>query len=47
MQREIKLNPHFDHLTLAPIREVEWDTSTGYHAAGFLFLPPDYDSHKR
>lgn len=46
MQRQISLNPQLDQLTLAPIREVQWDTSTGYHAAGLLFLPPDYDPHK-
>ena len=37
-----KLNPQFDELTLAPAKEIQWDTSTGYHATGLLFVPPDY-----
>ncbi|NYF91390.1 prolyl oligopeptidase family serine peptidase [Tunturiibacter empetritectus] len=37
-----KLNPQFDELTLAPIKEVQWETSTGYRASGILLLPPDY-----
>jgi len=37
-----RLNPEFDHLTLAPMRPVQWTTPTGYHATGFLFLPVNY-----
>jgi len=35
-----KLNPQFDALTLAPVKEVTWRTSTGYQATGLLFAPP-------
>jgi dipeptidyl aminopeptidase/acylaminoacyl peptidase len=45
-QHLVGLNPQFDGLTIAPYREVHWDTSTGYHASGFLFVPPDYDPQK-
>ncbi|ADV84377.1 prolyl oligopeptidase family serine peptidase [Terriglobus saanensis] len=45
LEQKISLNPQFDHLTLAPIREVQWDTSTGYHVSGLLFIPPQYDPH--
>jgi len=36
------LNPQFDHLTLAPIKNVTWTTSTGARIDGLLFEPPDY-----
>jgi dipeptidyl aminopeptidase/acylaminoacyl peptidase len=45
LEQKFSLNPQFDHLTLAPIREVQWDTSTGYHVSGLLFIPPQYDPH--
>jgi dipeptidyl aminopeptidase/acylaminoacyl peptidase len=37
-----KLNPQFDHLVLAPVKPVEWTTSTGARIGGLLFEPPDY-----
>lgn len=37
-----KLNPQFDHLTIAQTKEVRWKTSTGYGASGLLLLPPGY-----
>jgi len=37
-----RLNPQFDRLTLAPMREIKWTTETGYQVDGFLFVPPDY-----
>lgn len=37
-----RLNPQFDFLSLAPIQEIGWTTSTGYGVRGFLFLPPQY-----
>jgi dipeptidyl aminopeptidase/acylaminoacyl peptidase len=42
-----RLNPEFDHLTLAPMRQVQWTTPTGYHATGFLFLPVNYVEGER
>jgi dipeptidyl aminopeptidase/acylaminoacyl peptidase len=45
-ERLVNLNPQFERLTLAPTRDVQWDTSTGYHASGLLFLPPDYNPQK-
>ncbi len=36
------LNPQFDSLTIAPMRQIHWKTSTGYDVSGFLFTPPDY-----
>jgi hypothetical protein len=36
------LNPQFDHLILAPIKNVTWTTSTGATINGLLFEPPDY-----
>jgi dipeptidyl aminopeptidase/acylaminoacyl peptidase len=47
VQTLLSLNPEFQGLTLAPVREMHWQTATGYHATGLLFLPPDYDPHKR
>ncbi len=37
-----KLNPQFDDLTVAPMKEIQWTTSTGYDVHGLLFLPPGY-----
>jgi len=42
-----KLNPQFDHLTLAQPREIHWKTSTGFDASGVLLLPPDYVPGRR
>lgn len=36
------LNPQFDQLVLAPVKPVEWTTSTGAKIDGILFEPPDY-----
>lgn len=41
------LNPQFDKLTLAPAKEVHWDTSAGYKMSGVLLLPPDYVAGRR
>jgi dipeptidyl aminopeptidase/acylaminoacyl peptidase len=40
------LNPEFTSLDLAPVREVNWKTSTGYPVTGLLLLPTHYDSSK-
>jgi dipeptidyl aminopeptidase/acylaminoacyl peptidase len=37
-----KLDPQFDTLTIAPMKRVEWKTSTGYTINGMLLLPPAY-----
>jgi dipeptidyl aminopeptidase/acylaminoacyl peptidase len=37
-----KLNPQFDHLTLAAIKKVQWKTSSGYMVTGILFLPTSF-----
>lgn len=37
-----KLNPQFDNLTLASVKNVSWTTSTGDNITGLLFEPPDY-----
>lgn len=37
-----RLDPQFDHLSLANSKEIHWTTSTGYHVEGFLFVPPGY-----
>jgi dipeptidyl aminopeptidase/acylaminoacyl peptidase len=37
-----QLDPQFDSLTLAPVKNVEWETSTGYKINGLLLVPPDY-----
>jgi dipeptidyl aminopeptidase/acylaminoacyl peptidase len=42
-----RLNPQFDGLTLASIKEIHWQTSTGYDARGLLFIPPGYQAGKR
>jgi len=41
------LNPQFDKLTLAPAKEVHWETSAGYKLSGVLLLPPDYVEGQR
>jgi len=41
------LNPQFDKLTLAPAKEVHWETSGGYRLSGVLLLPPDYIAGQR
>jgi dipeptidyl aminopeptidase/acylaminoacyl peptidase len=40
--RRFILNPQFQHLTIAPALELDWQTSTGYAVQGLLFVPPDY-----
>jgi len=40
--RRLTLNSQFQHLTIAPAKELEWQTSTGYAVHGLLFVPPDY-----
>jgi dipeptidyl aminopeptidase/acylaminoacyl peptidase len=42
-----KLNPEFDSLDIAPVREVHWKTSTGFEQTGVLFLPTHYDPSQR
>lgn len=42
-----KLNPQFDDLALAQVRDVSWKTSTGRDVEGTLFLPPNYEPSKR
>jgi dipeptidyl aminopeptidase/acylaminoacyl peptidase len=42
-----RLNPQFDHLTLAKPIEVHWQTSEGFNAYGILLLPPGYEQGKR
>jgi dipeptidyl aminopeptidase/acylaminoacyl peptidase len=37
-----KLNPQFDDLVFASVKDVNWKTSVGKSVAGTLFLPPDY-----
>jgi dipeptidyl aminopeptidase/acylaminoacyl peptidase len=37
-----RLNPQFDHLTLAPAKLVDWRLSDGYPLQGLLFEPPGY-----
>jgi dipeptidyl aminopeptidase/acylaminoacyl peptidase len=41
------LDPEFDSLDMAPVREIHWKTSTGYQVTGLLLLPTHYDSAKR
>jgi dipeptidyl aminopeptidase/acylaminoacyl peptidase len=38
-----KMNPQFDHLSIAKPIEVEWKTPEGFEAKGTLLLPPNYD----
>jgi dipeptidyl aminopeptidase/acylaminoacyl peptidase len=42
-----KLNPQFDHLTLAKPTQVHWQTSRGFNASGILLLPVGYVPGKR
>jgi dipeptidyl aminopeptidase/acylaminoacyl peptidase len=37
-----EIDPQFRNLTLAPVKQIQWKTSTGYPIRGFLFLPPHY-----
>ena len=41
------LNPEFDSLDMAAVREVHWKTSTGYPVTGLLVLPTHYDPGKQ
>jgi hypothetical protein len=41
------LNPGFDHLVFGEVEKVQWQDSNGHTLNGGLYLPPDYDSHKR
>jgi dipeptidyl aminopeptidase/acylaminoacyl peptidase len=43
----VKLNSEVEKLVMPQIRQVQWTTSTGYHADGVLLLPPDYDPDRR
>ncbi|WP_260740723.1 alpha/beta hydrolase family protein [Tunturiibacter lichenicola] len=45
--RRFPLNPQFQHLSIAPAVELDWQTSTGYAVRGLLFVPPDYVRSKR
>ena len=42
-----RLNPEFDHLTLAPSRLVSWQTPEGKLMEGLLILPTSYVSGQR
>jgi dipeptidyl aminopeptidase/acylaminoacyl peptidase len=37
-----RLNPQIDDLSLAPMQQIQWTTSTGYAVEGYLFAPPEY-----
>jgi dipeptidyl aminopeptidase/acylaminoacyl peptidase len=37
-----RLNPQIAELSLAPMRQIQWTTSTGYVVDGYLFTPPGY-----
>jgi len=41
------LDPEFDSLDMAAVREVHWKTSTGYPVTGLLLLPTHYDPAKQ
>lgn len=41
------LDPEFASLDLAPVREVHWNTSTGFPVTGLLLLPTHYDPSQR
>jgi dipeptidyl aminopeptidase/acylaminoacyl peptidase len=42
-----RLNPQLDDLTLATIKDIDWITSSGFHASGLLFIPPGYKPGER
>jgi hypothetical protein len=42
-----KLDPQFDALALASVKEVTWKTALGKSVAGILFLPPNYKEGER
>jgi hypothetical protein len=42
-----RLNPQFDHLTVAEPIEVQWRTPEGFDASGILLLPPGYKKENR
>lgn len=42
-----QLNPQFQQLQFAPVRHVQWETSTGLEIEGTLLVPPDYVEGKR
>jgi len=42
-----RLNPQLDDLTLASIKDIDWMTSSGFHASGLLFIPPGYKPGER
>jgi dipeptidyl aminopeptidase/acylaminoacyl peptidase len=41
------LNPEFESLDLAPVRQIHWKTSTGFPMTGLLLLPTHYDPSKQ
>jgi hypothetical protein len=41
------LNPQFASLDIAPVREIQWKTSTGFPETGLLVLPTHYDPNRR
>lgn len=41
------LDPEFDSLDMAAVREIHWKTSTGYPVTGLLLLPTHYDPAKQ
>jgi dipeptidyl aminopeptidase/acylaminoacyl peptidase len=47
LQVVTKLNPQFEELKIAPFEKIDWKTSTGFSASGFLFMPPDYVPGRR
>lgn len=42
-----KLDPQFDALALASVKDVTWKTTQGKSVAGVLFLPPNYKEGDR
>jgi dipeptidyl aminopeptidase/acylaminoacyl peptidase len=47
MRMFTKINPQLEGVTLAPSRNIEWNTPDGMKIEGVLFLPPGYDPNKR
>lgn len=43
----LNLNPQFKKLSFAAMRQISWQTSSGFKIDGFLFIPPDYSEGKR
>jgi dipeptidyl aminopeptidase/acylaminoacyl peptidase len=42
-----ELDPEIDAYVLPHAEEIQWTTSTGYHAKGLLLIPPHYDPTRR